>query len=87
MKYLKTFEIINYGKEWIPKFKIGDYVKIQGENHKLGDWQSEPYEIIKIGHQQDYLLDTVIGGYIWRNEKNLFFVPEYEIIAKKYNIG
>ena len=87
MKYIKTYEIINYQKEWIPKYKIGDFVRIQGENYKLGDWKSEPYKIKKIGNDNDYLLDTGIGGYIWRKEKYLVFVPEYEITAKKYNIG
>ena len=47
MKYIKTYEIINYQKEWIPKYKIGDFVRIQGENYKLGDWKSEPYKIKK----------------------------------------
>ena len=46
MKYLKKFEIIY----WSPKYKIGDFVRIQEENYKLGDWQSKPYKIKKIGN-------------------------------------
>lgn len=82
MKYLKKFEIIY----WPPKYKIGDFVRIQFSPYKLGDWQSNPYEIKKIGNDNDYLLDTGIGGYVWRNEKNLVLVPEYEIAAKNYNL-
>ena len=82
MKYLKKFEIIY----WSPKYKIGDFVRIQEENYKLGDWQSKPYKIKKIGNDNDYLLDTVMGGYVWRKEKYLILVPEYEIVAKNYNL-
>lgn len=94
MKYIKTYE-----EQWTPKYNVGDYVRIVGNN---GNWKSTPFIIIKIGNITDvkkwgtqalnaYLLDdsgfkVIKSSPIWRKEDVLEFVPDYELKAIKYNL-
>ena len=90
MKYIKTFEKSN--KHWIPKYKIGDFVRVVNYNDNN---ISDPYEIISVvntglGEIQKlyFLMDTLrqkTKG-IYRPEKYLELVPEQEITAYKYNL-
>ena len=81
MKFLKLYE--SFDKN--PKFKVGNYVRIVNDSYPDG-WQSEPYKIIdSLPQSQFYQLKTV-DGYIYRHEKNLILVPDYEINAIKYNL-
>jgi hypothetical protein len=79
MKYIKKYE----NKEKVLRYNLGDYVRIKTDY----GWKSPIYKIIKINlNDRKYLLETVYGGFIWRNEDVLELVPDYEIDANKYNL-
>jgi hypothetical protein len=90
MKYIKTYENQSIPE---PKFEKEQWVKIVTyvDNKKI--YETKPYKIVNRNYGSfnnkrfwEYALDTGIGGKIWRIEKNLELVPDYEIDAKKYNL-
>jgi hypothetical protein len=85
MKYIKLFEINEYTSP--PLYKKGDYVRISPFIPK-----SEIYEIVSIEYGNrtyDYWLrsSTTRESYVdWVEEHKLELVPEYEVMANKYNL-
>ena len=88
MKYIKKYE--NIISE--PKFNKGEWVRVESFVNGLKIYQSKPYKIVNLYYNTDnynyweYCLDTIDGGRIWRKEKDLQLVPEYELDAEKYNL-
>lgn len=84
MRYIKTYES---SEDSGPKFENGDFVRITSNY----GWESPPYRIKEtkrshLTNNYNYLLDTVTGGYIWREEQWLRYVPDEELDAIRYNL-
>jgi hypothetical protein len=90
MKYLKTFE----NDDYIPKFKIGDFVKIRlNYSWKHSEEEAILPEIyiikhIDMGARNQYLIQQYQTKEtpIWRNQNSLLLVPDYELASIKYNL-
>ena len=93
MRYIKKFEDI---KKHIPKFEIGDPVKIKGNDTiYVVDGHDYDYENIKSRiknvcrlkrYEDKDKLASYEGFYIWVKETKLIKAKKYEIDAQKYNL-
>ena len=90
MKHLKYYEALH-----IPKFNIGDPVKIKndptnqfyvidGYDYRPGTNIKDECRLKKY-EEKDKLADKE-GFYSWQLEETLELIPEQELLMKKYNI-